>query len=355
MSSRFAAPLSFPISKQRKNQAMARADLILKLVEAGARGDQMLFRKTAEAIAAEERARSHTIFADRLLARLRPENSGQRQHQGTLHPKMPDSNFIAEIYPERSISDLVLSDDTSQAVRELVQDQFRADLLRAHGLEPRHRIMLAGAPGNGKTSLAEALASELHVPMLLVRYESVIGSCLGETARRISNVFEHARSRHCVLFFDEFDVIGEERGDVRETGEIKRVVSSLLLQVDALPSYVVVVAATNHPELLDRAVWRRFQLHLDMPNPSQDAIATWFERFAQRTKHDLGIDPERLFRSFKGLSFSEIEDFGQDVIRQVILQQPSANVRRIATERLRQIKSRTALQRTHSASRALKQ
>ena len=101
-----------------------------------------------------------------------------------------------------------------------------------------------------------------------MRYESVIASYLGETAVRLSRLFDQVRTRRCVLFFDEFDVVGKERRDVHETGEIKRVVSSLLLQIDDLPSHVVVVTATNHPELLDRAVWRRFQLRLNLPAPT---------------------------------------------------------------------------------------
>ena len=104
------------------------------------------------------------------------------------------------------------------------------------------------------------MANALAVSFFVVRYEAVIGSYLGETAQKIARVMEHARSRHCVLLFDEFDSVGKERGDVHETGEIKRVVSSLLLQIDSLPSYVVVVAASNHPELLDRAAWRRIYL-----------------------------------------------------------------------------------------------
>lgn len=147
-------------------------------------------------------------------------------------------------------------------VNEFVQEQYRSDLLRSHNLEPRHRILLTGAPGNGKTSLAEALANELMVPFYRVRYDGIITSYLGETASRLSKLLEFVSQEHCVLFFDEFDAIGKERGDTHETGEIKRLVNSLLLQMDELPSYVVVIAATNHPELLDRAVWRRFQIKI---------------------------------------------------------------------------------------------
>ena len=106
------------------------------------------------------------------------------------------------------------------------------------------------------------------MPLLIVCYEAVIASYLGETAVRLSRLFAQVRTRRCILFFDEFDVVGKERGDVHETGEIKRVVSSLLLQIDGLPSHVVAVTATNHPELLDRAVWRQFQLRLERPAPS---------------------------------------------------------------------------------------
>ncbi len=121
-------------------------------------------------------------------------------------------------------------------------------------MEPRHRVLLVGPPGNGKTVLAEAIAEALGVGFFVVRYEYLIGSYLGETASRLRRILDYARTTPCVLFFDEFDAIGKERGDTHETGEIKRVVSTLLMQVDDLPSYTVLIAATNHPELLDRAV-----------------------------------------------------------------------------------------------------
>ena len=121
-----------------------------------------------------------------------------------------------------------------------------AALLRSHSLEPRHTILLIGPPGTGKTSLAGAIAAELALPFLTVRYEGLVGSYLGETAGRLQEVVDYVSRTPCVLFFDEFDSVGKERSDAQETGEIKRVVSSLLLQMDALPSHCVVVCATNH-------------------------------------------------------------------------------------------------------------
>ena len=218
----------------RSSKTMARADLILTLIKASRQGNDLQVRKAVEAMAADERAKNHTILADRLLAQL-PSGNGRHGRQTPLLARSASSPLVAETLPARCLADLILSVEAAETVGELVAEQHRADLLRSYSLEPRNRVLLAGPPGNGKTTLAEALAHALNVPFLVVRYEAVIGSYLGETAQRIAQVFEHAKSRHCVLFFDEFDSVGKERGDLHETGEIKRVVSSLLLQIDALP------------------------------------------------------------------------------------------------------------------------
>ena len=326
---------------------MARADLILKLVKASRQGDEGQIRQIVEALAADERAKKHTILADRLLAQLQGENGRNLQPRGPSSRAGLAGPLLTERIPRRHLNDLLLATATEEIIRELVTEQNRADLLRSYNLEPRHRILLAGPPGNGKTSLAEAIADALSVPLLVVRYEAVIGSYLGETAQRIGQVFELARSRHCVLFFDEFDSVGKERGDPHETGEIKRVVSSLLLQIDALPSYVVVVTASNHPELLDRAAWRRFQIRLELPPPTQAQIEAWFVRFAMRhrlssskTGHPLGFSARGLAQRLRGLSFAEVEDFGTDVLRNIVLSQPVANVRKLVEKRLRHWKQR---------------
>ena len=145
-----------------------------------------------------------------------------------------------------------------------------------------------------------------------------------------------------MLFFDEFDVVGKERGDVHETGEIKRVVSSLLLQIDDLPSHVAVITATNHPELLDRAVWRRFQLRLNLPAPTLSLAEEWFCRFEKRLGESLGCKPATLAKRLKGLSFPELEQFALDVQRQYVLTLPDRDVRMIVTERLKQWQDRSS-------------
>jgi AAA+ superfamily predicted ATPase len=183
------------------------------------------------------------------------------------------------------------------------------------------------------------------VPFVVARYDGLIASYLGETASRLNKLFEYVRTRACVLFFDEFDTIGKERGDLHETGEIKRVVSSLLLQIDALPAHVVVVTATNHPELLDRAVWRRFQLRLELPRPAPKDIEVYFANVESRLKFSLETPAKTLAEKLQGASFSEIEDFVTDISRRYVLSLPDANIKKIVQQRLVQWQNRFDIKR----------
>lgn len=317
---------------------MARADLLLALVKSGAAGDDLAFRRAAEALIAEEEGKKHGVLASQLteaLTRRRPSGNvsmlGRNDEAAAL---------LHEFDPERRASDLVLPAAVRQAVNELIEEHHRRDLLRSHGVEPRHRVMLIGPPGGGKTSLAEAIATELAVPILSVRYEGVIGSFLGETALRLDTLFAAVRLRPCVLFFDEFDSIAKERGDTHETGEIKRVVSSLLLQVDKLPSHVVVVAATNHAELLDRAVWRRMQLRLELPQPTRAAKVEWLSAWSARTGVALGLAPKTIAERLGNVSFAELEEFALDIQRRSILSGPDPQPTDVTQRVLRQWSAR---------------
>lgn len=312
---------------------MARADLLLSLVRAGAKGDTTLWSRALQALIAEERGKQHGVLAARL-----EEFLVNGVPKGGLAPNgIPDerlATLITELTPRRSLDDLIVPDDVRTAFAELVEEHSRRALLASYGLVPRNRVLLVGPPGNGKTSLAHALAGALAIPLYFVRYEGTIGSYLGETAARLGRVFGYVRTRPCVLFFDEFDTLGKERGDEHETGEIKRVVSSLLLQIDDLPSHVVVVTATNHDELLDRAVWRRFQIRLHLPRPRTADVAAWIERFEIRIGSPLGVDRARIVEGLKGASFAEIEDFGADVQRRNILALPDSRLDAIVRREL---------------------
>lgn len=319
---------------------MARADLLCELIKAGLAKDEPMFRKAAEAICAEERTKQHEILANKISELL---NSKQYQISNSARNTSQIINSSSAVYshlfyvkaPIKRLDQLLLPDNVYNACRDLIEEQTRTDLLRSYGIEPRNKILLIGPPGNGKTSVAEGIAEALMLPLFTVRYENVIGAYLGETATRLSKLFEYVKTRQCVLFFDEFDTIGKERGDQQETGEIKRVVSSLLLQIDALPSYVVAIAATNHDTLLDKAVWRRFQIKLELPKPTRANLEHWFASFEKRMNFTFGLEPSTLAKKLYGKSYAEAEEFALSVYRKYILRLPTAKTKSVTNEQLK--------------------
>lgn len=321
---------------------MVRSDLLLNLVRAGRTGDQERLRRVAEALIAEERAKGHPILADRLEESLRQDGLPPAPTARNAEPAI--DGLVYEVSPKRRLEEVILDQSVVDICQEVVEEHARADLLRSYNLEPRHRVLLMGPPGNGKTTLAEALAYELLLPLYVVRYEGVIASYLGETASRIARLFDFVRTRQCVLFFDEFDAVAKERGDPHDTGEVKRVVSSLLLQIDALPSHVVVITASNHPELLDRAVWRRFQVRLTLSKPTPGQRAEFVSRLLSNIRENLPISVGGIVRDLAGVSFSDIEEFAVDVQRKVILAGSDSNLRAILRQSLREWKERAKAQ-----------
>ena len=311
---------------------MARSDLLVSLVRAGLSGDRSMLASTVEAIVAEEKSHSHHVLADRLQRALQsvPITTSAELRR----PQAGGRDFVIEAEARVQLNDLIVPLPADRIIRQLIEEQNRADLLRAQGMQPRHRVLLSGPPGNGKTSIAEAIAQAVAVPFLTVRYDALVGAYLGETNARLAKLFEYARATPCVLFFDEFDAVGKERGDVHETGEIKRVVSFLLMQIDQLPSYVVAVAATNHAELLDRAVWRRFQLRIDMPTPDNARRSLLISRYFDAWREDTGISSESLAERLGLVSFAEVVEFCQNVRRRHILSQGGASLKRIVAEEI---------------------
>jgi SpoVK/Ycf46/Vps4 family AAA+-type ATPase len=316
---------------------MARADILLSMVKSAIGNDTLSFRKAVEALAADERSKNHRILADRLSELLSIQNNGINRPSPFIQNGAKD--LVFEVIPEKRFSDLVLEHDVLEICKEVVEEHQRADLLGSYGIAPRHRLLFAGPPGNGKTTLAEAVATELMYPLIVVRYENVIGSYLGETASRLQKVFEVARSRKCVIFLDEFETLGKERGDTRETGEIKRVVSSLLLQIDRLPSHTVVITASNHPELLDRAVWRRFQVKVQLSAPTKEQVIQFIKSFEERTGFRFKMPYNMWADKLSGISYSEIEELCTDVLRRCVLGHTQDNPKEIIKSRIKNMEN----------------
>lgn len=320
---------------------MARADILLSIVKSAIVNDNLSLRKAIETLAADERSKNHGLLADRLSELLSLQNN--QLNRTTPFIQNGAKDLVFEVIPERRFDDLILERSILEICMEVVEEHHRSDLLNSYGISPRHRLLFAGPPGNGKTTLAEALASALMYPLVVVRYENVIGSYLGETASRLQKVFDLVKTRKCVIFLDEFETLGKERGDTRETGEIKRVVSSLLLQIDRLPSHTVVITASNHPELLDRAVWRRFQVKVQLQQPTKEQIVEFIKKFEERTSFAFRMIHSTLADKLLGVSFSEIEEFCVDVLRQSILTRTQDNPKDVIKSRIKNFDNRFIL------------
>lgn len=325
--------------KKKKNgkekTRVARSDLLINLVKAGSSGDMYLFKQTVQAMIAEESAKQHHALADRLKESLNSSKQNISAVQFDKNVNTSFSNFYEEIIPQLTFQDLVLSSDNQKVLNEIVEEQLRAELLYSYNLKPRHRILLMGPPGNGKTSLAEAMANSLLVNLYKVRYENVISSFLGDTASKLSVLFSELSSQKCVLFLDEFDVLAKERGDIHETGEIKRVVSTLLMLIDSLPPHVILVAATNHPELLDSASWRRFQARVELQKPSLHEIENYLNKFVINSNVEWNISVRAMAAKLNNKSFAEVKDFCENVMRRFVLSSGSKSVKEIVNSEIK--------------------
>ena len=286
---------------------------MLDLAKAAAGDERGKVGTAVRAIADAASERGEDRFADRLykLARITGTASNNGNHRGAKH--------VITTQGSHRLDELWLDTHVRRTASQLVAEQRVADRLEDAGLTPRHKVLLTGPPGNGKTALASAIARELERPLHHLSYETPIGSLLGQTGSNLRHVFEFAHSDPCVLFLDEVEAIAKERDMREELGEMKRVVAGLLLQLDAPPPHTVVVAATNHPEMLDRATWRRFDTRLTIAAPPQDRLVKFIESCCARHAATAGMDGRRIAAALAVGSYAEGEDLSVELQRTLML------------------------------------
>ncbi len=197
--------------------------------------------------------------------------SGEALPLGIKPPVDKESgSYLAEIlYPQDfNLAKPTFDPILEQSISYLLEEWKNADKLKENGLTPAYSVMLFGLPGTGKTLLATYLASQLNLPLVVARLDGLLSSFLGTTARNIANLFTFVNRYQCILLLDEFDAIAKLRDDPNELGELKRVVNTLLQCLDERTKFGYTIAITNHENLLDPAIWRRFDLRIEIPKPS---------------------------------------------------------------------------------------
>jgi SpoVK/Ycf46/Vps4 family AAA+-type ATPase len=285
---------------------MARGELLKKLLSSY--GIEEEFRATAEQIILEEEKKKNVVLAN-TLRRALDGGTGKPSAVRGLSPLLPiadpASEFVERIEPSATHQDLSLSSENIRVFQGLLKEFRLSEEIRKRGLPVRSKLLFCGPPGCGKTLCAEVFASELGLPLFVVKLDRLISSYLGETATNIRKIFEFARKRPCVLFLDEFDALARSRGDSSEHNELRRVVNSLLLFIDRMQPKGFLVAATNLDKSLDPAIWRRFDEVLWFERPTAPLIAHFLKMKFKNTPVEFSLIKHAA--SFDGFSYAEIE------------------------------------------------
>lgn len=306
---------------------MARSELLKQMLASYQQGDDAGFRRAAAEVIGDERKKRHGLLADQLQRIMDSADSPEQRprHISSLRPlpqSREDAPLIDLASPARTLDAQTLRPEIRAILDEVVREHHEADVLAAHGLRPSRTLLFVGPPGTGKTSTAEALAGELGVPLARVQIAAVVSSLLGETARNVSAVFDFCRREPWVLVFDEFDALGKERADEGEHGELKRLVTVFLQLLDDFHGPGIVVAATNHPAMLDDAVWRRFDEVVGFRLPTQREAERLVRRMFRRVK--LSIPAAELAKRLRGMSHGDIEHTCRAAMKLAILRDADA-------------------------------
>jgi len=301
---------------------MATADQVKALIRTHAEGDDSKFYSVALQVAAHAARGGHTHFAHELKNLI----DSLRRHDGTRQarpvpvavPRGELAGLLSVVYPATRMADLVLEPAVREPLERVLLEQRQQDQLYAKGFRPLRRLLLVGPPGTGKTMSAGALAGELHLPLFTIRLDGLITKFMGETAAKLRLVFDALDETKGVYLFDEVDALGGERARENDVGEIRRVLNSFLQFLEHDGSDSILVAATNHPQILDKAMFRRFDAVIEYPLPSPGlAQQVACNRLATITLDHIAWD--EIAKAATGLSHAEITLAAERAAKDAIL------------------------------------
>lgn len=302
---------------------MASSEQLKALIKSHISRDEGLFYSVAMQVAAHEAKLGHGKLAEDLRDMIDTAKTRLVQEPGgKLVPIAKARGELASLltvtHPGSRLADMVLDDAAAGQLQRIIKEQRLHARIREHGLSPRRKLLLVGPPGTGKTMTASALAGELGIPLFLVRLDTLITKFMGETAAKLRQVFDAIADLRGVYFFDEFDAIGSQRGLANDVGEIRRVLNSFLQMIEHDQSNSLIVAATNHPEILDYALFRRFddviEYHLPSAAQAIDLIQSRLGVFAPKP-----FSRKNLAGTAAGLSYAEICRAVDEAIKDAIM------------------------------------
>ena len=214
-------------------------------------------------------------------------------------------DLIVDDKEEISLSDVFLDEQNLAQVKQLIKEHRYIEELNKYNLPVNNKILLHGFSGCGKTTTAKAIANEIGKPILILNLSNIVSSRIGETSQNIRLLFDKAAREKAILFIDEFDQIGKARGnDDKDVGEMRRLVNTVIQLIDYLPQNSLLIAATNHPHIIDVALLRRFQLKIDFKMPTTEMLDTYYDKLLSELPKDI----QSLHRKYN-ISFAEAKDY----------------------------------------------
>jgi SpoVK/Ycf46/Vps4 family AAA+-type ATPase len=303
---------------------MASAEQLKALLKSHIEGDEGHFFSVAMQLAAQEAKSGHGKLAEELRAMIdsakmrRSTDSLTKKPVPISRPRGELADLLEASYPKYRLSDLVLDAGLEERLKRFIKEQRNFAKLQEHGMSPRRKLLLVGPPGTGKTLTASVLAGELGIPLFLVRLDSLITKFMGETAAKLRQVFDAIADVRGVYFFDEFDAIGSQRGLTNDVGEIRRVLNSFLKMIEQDASPSVITAATNHPEILDYALFRRFDDVVEYGLPEHAQIVILLKSKLAGSKFSKA-QWDKLARLAEGLSYAEITRAVEESLKDAII------------------------------------
>jgi SpoVK/Ycf46/Vps4 family AAA+-type ATPase len=304
---------------------MTTSDLIKKLFLSFHDKDNDAFYQAAREYIEHEKRKKHAIVAKELEKALYAANGfserGKRFKNTIPIPRDTEKGFLLlEIqHFDISMDSLLICSETKQQLEQIVKEFKDADVFATYNLQNKKKVLLCGRPGTGKTFSARIVSSVLQIPLVYVRFDSIISSYLGETATNLRKVFDFIESGTWIVLFDEFDIIGKNRDDSHEHGEIKRVVNNFLQMLDNIKGDSLILAATNHQYMLDPAIWRRFDDVIYYELPDEHIRKTLFELYLRPVKKDPDIDLPKAVTLTKGLSPADVKMITEEAMKLSIL------------------------------------
>lgn len=252
----------------------------------------------------------------------KPITYSARSRQNSKHftSQKRELNELIDVFqPRINLSDLVLVEDVRIRLEKLIREQRQLDLLLHHNLTPRRKLLLTGPPGTGKTMTAQAIAGELSIPIFIIRLDGILSKFMGESIAKLRMIFDVMPQQRGVYLFDEFDSIGSQRNHGQDVGEIKRILNSFFINIEKDSSNSIIIAATNLPELLDKALFRRFDDIISYPLPNKKEIVSAVQKYTTGFSFDTPLNYKNIVELALGLNYTDIAKACKETIKEMIL------------------------------------